>query len=281
VPHVSQFAAIVGVLIAAAPVAVHEPQPPSHVAIDGKTITKSDVLAVMRGLYRASGHRSSAQIQWVPKVPAAMPSDAPLVSYQGKVTGPRARRVIWMSEALAVMDNGDGGPTFQAIYARTPRDRASRQALGDSFARAFKAVSEEHAAFAAGEAVWIHEHVVPGTSRSAAYHLLKSRGLTAYNSAFVKGKSIPARGNPPVGPSCVWGDPSSGAWPTMNQPLPKQEGACASRVGSRPMPNPYVELALDGAFNMICAWSTRIVITFNHDDRVAAVKVGKPDAACL
>ncbi len=302
-PNVMKVAAIGGLLVAAlaGPVAAQGSPPPSDLVIDRQTITKSDISAFMNGLFGLRRRPRSPQIHAVSKDPAAMPSEAPLVSYQGRNLGPPARQVIWMSTAqksradprygeaylaalaLAVMDNGDAGRTLQAIYARTPRDRASRQALGNAFARAFKAVSDQSAALAADEAAWIPQHVVPGTTRAAAYHMLKSKGLTAYNWAFVKGKPISA-----VGPAkhrlvfagCDTGDWSSGAWPYMNEPLPKQEGFCALDRRYKPMPNPDAELDLAGAFDVDCGWSTHIVITFNRSDRVATVKVDKPTVGC-
>ena len=299
IPKLPGFAAM-GLMIAALAGCrgAQEPAAPRQPVIDGQTISEKDIRAFANGVYGLwSPH--SQQIQEVSKDPRAMPSDAPLVSYQGKDPGPPPRQIIWTSTApqakddtryyeayvaalaLAVMEKGDAGPTLQAIYARTPRNRGSRQALAKSVAGAFKAVSDRREARAADDAVWIPKHVVPGTTRAAAYSMLKSRGLTAYNGSFVKAKPIPSREHPHVGAGCEAGDRSRGAWPYMNEPLPKQEGACADLSVRRPMPNPDAELELDGGFDLGCGHTTAVVITFDRNDRVARVKVDKPRTGCI
>lgn len=272
------------------------------VTVAGETITESDAFTFMRGLYGAAHRRESPPLDTVEKSPAAMPPDAPLVSYQGRQPGPPAKQLILITSdsksttgrafelaylaalVIAVMDNGDAGRTLQSIYARTPSDRASRLALGASFARAFTVLSDRKAARAAGDAAWIKKNVITGTTRAAAYHMLESRGLTAYNSAFVKGRSIPAARpdprHPLAGATCDMSDQESGAWPTMNQPLPKLTGACAVKH-RKPVPNPTAEIYLDGAFNIVCSWSTPVTIAFDRRDRVTAVRVKELAGGCL
>jgi hypothetical protein len=275
-----------------------QPAPPIRVSVLGQPFEWKDIWAFMGGLYKP--HPDSPQIKIVRQAPAAMPSDAPYVSYQGRDPGPPPTEVIWMAEsapasatdpndakamndqyaaaaALAAMDAGNAGPALQAIYAKTPSDRESRLALGNSFAEALRSASGQAAAFSANEADWIRTHIAPGTTRAAAYEMLKSRRLTAYNRAFVKGK-------PATGGSCDLTDRLSGAWPYKGEPLPKQEGACASWFFPNPptsASNPEAQLELSGAFNLYCGWSTYIEIRFNDDDRVKEVQIDEPRPTCL
>jgi hypothetical protein len=301
ISRLMRLAAIGMSLIAAlaSPVSAYGPAAPRQPVIDGQTISEKDILEFTKGVYGLwSPH--SREIQEVSKDPRAMPSDSPLVSYRGREPGPSPRQIIWTSSAaeakngksyyeayvaalaLAVMHDGNAGRTLQAIYARTPRTRAARRALAEAIVRAFTAVSDRKEARAADDAVWIPKHIVPGTTRADAYGMLKSRGLTAYNGAFVKGKAIPAREHPHVGAGCEAGDKSAGAWPYMNEPVPKQDGLCAEMYGTRKaMPNPDAELELDGGFDLGCGHSTDVVITFDRHDRVAMVKVGKRRTSCI
>lgn len=130
--------------------------------------------------------------------------------------------------ALAVMDAGNAGPTLQALYAQTPNDRKAHVALGLSVAQALREASDQSAAFAEGQASWIFSHVVPGMTRSGAYELLRTEGLTAYNYFLVKGKPIPPQsdstGDAKTGGGCDTSDKSSGAWPYQGETVPSQEG---------------------------------------------------------
>lgn len=150
---------------------------------------------------------------------------------------------------------------------------------------AFDTASREASIGAAGQAKWISSHIVPGTSRKDAYAMLRSRGLTAYNWAYEKGKAIPAPSpdpkNPLVGAACDMSDWSSAAWPYQNEPLPKLEGACASGTPTKPIRNPKADIDLDGEFSLFCGWSTEIIITFGNDDRVRRVHEGQPTQTCM
>lgn len=260
----------------------------------------------MRGLY---GNQKTFEIKSIPKAPADMPPDTPYVSYQGREPGSPTVQIIWISTAtansrdeentqgvedeyvaataLAVMDAGNAGPTLQTLYAKTPNDRKAHLALGLSFAQAWHAASDQSAAFAAGQATWVQTHVIPGMTRSAAYDLVKIKGLTAYNYSFIKGKAIPPQsdstGHVITGGGCDMSDKSSAAWPYQGELVPSREGACAEYFASKPksIPNPDAELNLPGAFNIACGWSTRIVITFTEADRVKAVDIGQPRSTCL
>jgi hypothetical protein len=287
-----------------------QPVPPIHVAVLGQPIEWKDIWAFMAGLYKSPP--DSPQIKTVWKAPTAMPSDAPYVSYEGRDSGPRPTEVIWAirssptwtsdpnfeqkgkvlnneyvaAVALAVMDAGNAGATLQAIYAQTSSDRASRLALGNAVAQALQSASDQAAAFTASDADWIRAHIVPGMTRTAAYEMLKSKGLIAYNWAFVKGRAIPAPAAPApaIGGGCDMSDASSGAWPYKGQPLPKQEGVCAQWSADHPpksSANPEARLELEGAFNLSCSWSTYIEIRFRDDDRVKDVQIDEPRSTCL
>lgn len=294
--------------IADSGVSQETPRAPIHVTVQGKEIDWADIDAFMRSVY--AQHRRLPEISEVRKEPTAMPPDARYVSYQGRDPGPPLTEIVWISAdarpfadprvigsarqaydeyaaamALAVMDDGGAGPTLEAIYANTPADRKDRLALGASFAKALADASDQTAAFAAEEVHWIHSHVVPGMTRSAAYDALRSRGLTAYNRAFIKGKPTPpipgSAGQAPI-IGCSWTDQTSGAWPYRGEPLPEQEGSCARMLARQPasIPNPDAVVTLGGPFNLGCSWSTRIVLSFGDDDRVKAVDIDKSRPTC-
>lgn len=244
-----------------------------------------------------------------------MPADARYVSYQGRDPGPPPVEIFWISTdirslslpgpqydektnvsndqyvaatALAVMDAGDAGPTLQAVYARTPSDRASRIELGESVARALQAASDQSAAFAWEEAEWIRSNLAPGVTRTTAYEMLMSKGLTAYNWSFIKGRPIPppprTSGNTIIGGGCDTSDLSSGAWPYQGEPLPSQQGVCAEIFANHPPEstrNPEARLELAGAFSLNCAWPIYVIIRFDDSDRVKAVQIDKPRSICL
>jgi len=171
---------------------------------------------------------------------------------------------------------------------KSPSDRASRLELGKSVARALQTVSDQSAAFAAGEAEWIRSNLVPGVARVTAYEMMKSQGLTAYNWSFIKGKSIPA---PPrssenvfIGGGCDTSDISSGEWPYQWEPLPTQPGVCAQIFAGHPPEstrNPEAQSEIAGAFNLNCAWSIDVIIRFDDSDRVKSVQVDKPRSICV
>lgn len=126
---------------------------------------------------------------------------------------------------------------------------------------------------------WIKAHVVPGTTRTATYALLRARGLVAYNLAFQKGKTIGSGADA----RCDWSDPSSAAWPRANQRAPMQEGACAGPRPDlrRPQQHPSVQVrVLGGTPSFACGTSTFIGITFDRRDRVDEIHVGRPIPVC-
>lgn len=278
-----------------------EPVAPVNVEVNGQEIGSGDLDAFISGYYQPKA--GSPPMKTIVKDPSAMPSDAPYASYQGRGAGPPPVEVIWVSSAigamhrpeekraaedqymaaavLALMDAGNAGPALQAIYAKTPADRPSRLALGLSFARAFQAASDQSAAFAASQAEWIRKNIPPGMTRAAAYTLLKSKGLTAYNWAFVKGKPIPPSHGSSGG--CDATDWASAAWPYKGEPLPKEQGGCADLTANRPpsIPNPDAELELSGAFDVACGWTTDVTIAFDDADRVKTVRVDRPHPVCL
>jgi hypothetical protein len=179
------------------------PNPSIHVTVQGRAIDWADISAFTRAI---NPHiPQSFLIRLITKVPADMPSDARYVSYQGKDPGSPSTGIVWISSdarpfadtrvvpsaqvayeqyvaaiVLAVMDGGTAGPTLEAIYASTPANRADRLALGESFAKALEAVSNQSAAFASNETQWIRSHIIPGMTRSAAYQMLRSQEITAY-----------------------------------------------------------------------------------------------------
>jgi hypothetical protein len=223
------------------------------------------------------------EVIWVTQ---AIPTSTSDPNYEQKAKAMNDEYVA--AAALAVMDAGNAGTTLQTIYAKTSSDRASRLALGKAFEEAVQSASNQAAAFTAREADWIRTHIVPGTTRVAAYEMLKSKGLTAYNWAFVKGKPMrapetSAPDHPTIGGACSTIDASSGAWPYKGELLPKQEGVCAHLADNRPksLSNPEAQLELGGAFNLYCGWSTYIEIRFNDDDRVKEVQIDKPRSTCL
>jgi hypothetical protein len=278
-----------------------EPVAPISVQVDGQQIGSRDIEAFISGYYQPKA--GSPRMKTIVKDPSAMPPDAPYASYQGREPGPPPVEVVWVSSAigsmhhleeeraadeqymaaagLAVMDAGNAGSALQAVFAKTPSDRASRLALGLSFARAFQSASDQSAAFAASQAEWIRTNISLGTTRAAAYTLLKSKGLTAYNWAFVKGRPIPPSHGSTGG--CDATDWASAAWPYKGEPLPKEQGGCADLTANRPrsIPNPDADLELSGAFNVACGWTTDVVIAFGDDDRVKAVRVDAPHSECL
>jgi len=268
----------------ASPASVKNRPPPIDVAVQGQAITWSDILGFFNGVFSPK-----LRLQRVEKEAAEMPPDAPLVSYQGRTRGTPFYEIIWISKspradvfsdsyvaaiALAVLDAGNAGPTFQAIYAKAPPDRASRLTLGDAIAKALTSASDQSAEYAANQADWIRVHIVRGITRAAAYAMLKSRGVVAYNWMYVKGKPISLVG-------CSTMDQSSGAWPYKNEPLPVQRGVCAENHPTKPIVNPNAEIELDGAFNLGCSWKTQIVIKFDNHDRVTNVSIDKPLQGCL
>jgi len=278
-----------------------QPRAALHVAVSGETIGWDDIRDFLTGVSKPNHQSTGSKIIW--KKPSEMPADARYVSYEGRDPGPPPVELIWISTdvrslssheqyvaatALAVMDAGDAGPTLQAIYARSPSDRASRLELGKSVARALQTASDQSAAFAAGEAQWIRSNIVPGVRRATAYEMLKSKGLTAYNWSFIKGKSIPppprSSENVVIGGGCDTSDISSGEWPYQGEPLPSQQGVCAQIFASHPPEstrNPEAQLDLAGAFNLNCAWSTDVIIRFDDTDRVKSVQVDKPRSICM
>jgi hypothetical protein len=285
------------------------PRAPIHVTVQGRAIGWADIDAFTRAVNALN--YQPLPIRVIKKEPTDMPSDARYVSYQGREPGSAPTEIIWISSdarpfadpralvssqrayeeyvvamALAVMDDGTAGSTLEAIYTSTPANRADRFALGESFAKALATASDESVAFASKEAQWIRSHITPGMTRAAAYKMLRSQGLTAYNYAFVKGLAIPrvvTNANRVVlAGGCDRSNPSSGAWPYQREPLPKQEGACAQMFARTPasIPNPDADVTLGGAFNLACSLSTRIVLSFTIDDRVKAVNVGEPTQTC-
>lgn len=294
-------------------VAQDQPKPVLQVRLQGEPIGWDDIWDFLKGVHKPSPQSPGSEIVW--KTPSAMPADARDVSYQGRDPGPPPVELIWISTdvrdlstadpqydektkisneqyvaatALAVMDAGDAGPTLQAIYARTPSDRASRLELGKSVARALQTASDQSAAFAAGEAEWIRSNIVAGVPRVTAYEMLKSKGLTAYNWAFIRGKPIPppprTSENAVIGGGCDTSDISSGAWPYQGERLPSRQGICAQIFASHPPEstrNPEAQLELAGAFNLNCSWSVDVIIRFDDSDRVKSVQVNKPRSICI
>jgi hypothetical protein len=296
-----------------AALAQDEPRPVLQVRVLGEPIGWDDIGDFLTGVYKPNPQSPGRKILW--KSPSDMPADARYVWYQGRDPGPPPVESIWISTdaislptsepqydektklsneqyvaatALAVMDAGNAGPTLQAIYARSPSDRASRLELGKSVARALQTASDQSAAFAAGEAAWIRSHIVAGVPRVTAYEMLKSKGLTAYNWAFIKGKPIPppprSSENSVIGGGCDTSDISSGAWPYQGEPLPGRQGVCAQIFASHPpesIRNPEARLELAGAFNLTCSWSIDVIIRFDDSDRVTYVQVEKPRSICI
>jgi hypothetical protein len=259
------------------------------VAVNGQPISRDDIRALVKGAF-------AARPQQVPKEPAAMPSDAPLVFYAGHGT-------IWVSKtvdadlgafarempaqqpaedafvaavALAAMDAGTAGKPWQDIYRQVSSDEASRLAFGKSIAEALKTASDQSAAFAADQSAWIQSQIAPGTTRDRAYAMLKSRGLVAYNPAFEQSRAIgDSACLPPL-------DPNSGNWPYQNEPVPKNTGACALMNGeTKPMPNPDAMVKLGGAFGLGCEEATLTTINFGADDRVSKVTIDKLSPSCI
>ena len=153
-----------------------------------------------------------------------------------------------------------------------------------SVSTALQIASNHRASYADSKARWIRASIVPGMSRAVAYQMIKSEGLTAYNSAFVKGRPIPAPSpdprNPLNGTGCEY-DTSSGDWPYKNEPLPKQEGACTLNELFGPKTRPDADIELPGAFNIACSWLTEITIAFDESDRITTVNVGTPSPVCM
>jgi hypothetical protein len=150
---------------------------------------------------------------------------------------------------------------------------------------ALQFASDHNAAYAVSEARWVRANIVPGMTRAAAYRMLKSEGLTAFNSAFVKGRAIPATSPDPRyplnGAGCEYPDAADGNWPYKGEYLPKQEGACALSRPTTSEANPDAYIELPGEFNMACAWRTYITVKFDESDRIRTVHVGAATPTCL
>jgi hypothetical protein len=286
---------------------VPNPYPAVNVAIGGRQITMMDIGLFQRGMYS----QAVPHIRQIDKPPSEMPADSPYVSFQGRDAGPPVAEIIWLSTgdrdpnapeaevrkmneayvgamALAIMDAGRAGSTLQAVFANTPSDRTSRLALGAAVARAFSTASDQSAAYAASEADWIKAHLVPGTSRDAAYDMLRSRNLVAYNTDYAKVIEQPEKftsSGESLGRTCdMNADRASGNWPYQNEALPKWEGACADlHPGRHFTAEPDANVMLWGGFTVVppCGCHTLVTITFDAQDRVKAVSLDKPRCPCL
>jgi len=289
-----------------APTSTPSSYPTISVSVGDRQITMMDIILFEQGMYS----QATPKIQQVQKRPTEMPPDSPYVSYQGRDAGPPEIETIWESTAtrnpnlsyaaskkvakelvaamaLALMDAGRAGPMLQAIYASTPSDRASRLALGAAIAQAFVTAGVQGAAYAASEAAWIREHLVPGTSRDAAYEVLRSKNLVAYNFDYIKAIGQPEKFLPSgesLGTACdLQTNRTSGNWPYRNEPLPNREGACAGIPRAAFTPEPDAHVMLWGAFSVMptCGCRTEVTITFDAQDRVNAVQADKPRCPCV
>jgi hypothetical protein len=225
-----------------------------------------------------------------------MPSDAPLIYYAGD-------RTIWQSKkvrqdlggwgrvapteqpaedsydaaiALLAMDVGTAGEPWESLYRNTPKDRTSRLALGKAVAEALKSASDQSAAYASSQVVWMRSHIVVGIARTDAYTMLKSRGLTGFNPIFEIRKAV---GTNACLPSL---DSTSDTWPYPNEPVPSSTGLCAFLGGgASPGPNPDAWIEIFGAFGLGCDESIRTTLSFDASDRVRKVVVDKAWYSCI
>lgn len=262
---------------------------PIHVTVNGVSIKITDFGPLAKAAIEARPHL-------ILKDPGAMPSDAPLIYYAGDRTIWQSRKVKqdlggWgrvapaeqpaedafnAALALLAMDVGTAGEPWATIYRETPVDRTSRLALGTAVAKALKSASDQSARYASDQVAWMRAHIVVGTTRKAAYDMLRSRGLTGFNPIFEKRRA--------VGPdACLPSlDPASDRWPYPNEPVPSSTGLCAVLGGgASPGPNPDALIEILGAFGPGCDESIRTTLIFDASDRVRKVVVDKPWVSCV
>jgi hypothetical protein len=261
---------------------------PINVTVRGQKIVYDDFRALIKGVL-------TAHISQIAKNPAEMPPDAPLVYYAGD-------HIVWVSKtvhqdlgtfarvspsaqpaedaflaatALAAMDTGTTGEPWRGLYSRTRATHRARLALGKAIVDAWKAASDQSAAFATAQIAWMQSYISVGTARSEVYARLKSRGLIPYNPAF---QSLePSQGCLPP-----FRDAASGTWPRQNESIPPSKGVCGNpNANSSPVPNPAALVYIVGAFGLGCDVATETTITFGADDRVSKVAVNTRLGGCI
>jgi hypothetical protein len=282
-----------------------QPIAPIDVTVQGQPFGWDDIGAFLKQMNAPSA--PYPPITKVMKKRSDMPMDEQFASYRGLDSGPPAAEIVWIAPGhsehdsppdagnqyllamtLAVLDSGGAGPKLQSLYAKATNAQ-ERRTLARAVVQAFQSASDQSAAFAAAEVSWIQGHVRPGVSRSFAYQLLRSKGLTAYNWSFIKGKPVPAPMNQEkngvvFGASCDTSDIASGEWPYQGERLPKQDGACGDIFKMNPpksIANPEVDLYFFGAFDFFCGTRTHVEITFDDTDRVLAVNVDTMPRICI
>lgn len=261
---------------------------PIDVAVNGQKIAYDDFRDLVKGVL-------AAHINQVTKNPAEMPPAAPLVYYAGN-------RTVWVSKsvdqdlgtfanvspaaqpgedaflaatALAAMDVGTAGQTWEALYNRAAPTTAARIALGKAVVSAWKSASDQSAEFEAAQNSWMLSSITVGMPRTDVYSALKSHGLIPYNTAYESLK--PSEGCLPP-----FRDANSGTWPKPNEAIPPSEGICAKlSAGRSPEPNPKAYVYIVGAFGLGCDQASETAITFGSDDRVSKVDVDNHRGGCV
>ncbi len=147
----------------------------------------------MRGIFAPALAQNIAMVM---KSAEDMPAGDPIYHYAGRssdgkymiwehtggLEGSTTESQYWQAMtaayALAAMDSGAAGPTWQARF----RGATDQPMLGRDFALAFQRMSDTVRKQSLDNIAWIHKNIVPGMSRSATYALIKKRGLIAYNN---------------------------------------------------------------------------------------------------
>lgn len=255
-----------------------------HVTIDGVSIQMADLIGLVKDGLTAGGNGITETVE---RKPGEMPAGYSYVYYAGR-DSKTGREIIWVAlppadaarvqvndeavaaTALALLDANKVGDPWKSLYRGAVRDGASQVAFGKAIARVFDEASDQMETLAAGDASWIHEHIVIGMTRQEAYAALRTYGLVAYNWTYDQ--------------NCDFADEINAAWPYSGEPLPQ----CRTRphfgmtlVQPPAEAFPSASINLKGAFTMGCGSNAVVTIAFDNSDHVTSVRIPKPEWSCV